>query len=137
VPHGSYGGFTVVGSPTVAADTAIMVDAAFLATSFNPIEIDMADAATMTLATADGVAPTQAGAAAGGGALGTAGQVVPDGGIPIAGGTGASVAGYQAVSTFQTWALGLRIIWPIGYAPTLTGCVQGVTSITWLDPATA
>jgi hypothetical protein len=87
--------------------------------------------ATLVMADANGVAPTHAGAAVGGGALGTPGQVIPDGGIPVVGGAGASVVGAEVRSMFQTAALALRMVWPASYAISRAGAVQVVSAITW------
>jgi hypothetical protein len=66
------------------------------------------------------------------GALGTAHQVLPDRGIHVAGGvSGAANVGYQAISLWQTWSTAIRLVWPAGFAVTMTGAVQGLEDITW------
>lgn len=125
-------GIPVISSTNVPANTAILVDAAYFATAFGTPEFDVSETATLTMANADGVAPTQAGDAAG--ALGTAGQVVPDGGISVAGGTtGAAYAGYQAQSMFQTWQTAVRMVMPIswGLMQPAGSVVAARTAITW------
>jgi len=125
-------GFRVVPSQFVAANTAIAVAAEKFVSAIDPLEFDSSEEATLTLANADLTAPTQAGAAPGGGAVGTvAHEVVPDGGIPVLGGTGASVANATALSLFQTWSLGLRMVIPASFAVTRAGAVQQLTGITW------
>jgi HK97 family phage major capsid protein len=124
-------GFQIVPSQFVPATTAIAVAAEKFASAIDPLEFDTSEEATLTMANADATAPTQAGAAIGGGALGTARQVIPDGGIPISGGVGASTTGYTAMSLFQAWSVGLRIVIPSSFGITRAGAVQEVTGITW------
>jgi len=124
------GGMPVLSSPFVPVNTAIMLDAAYFYSAFDPVEIDVSEEATLTMADSGAAAPTQAMDNVG--ALGTAHQVLPDRGIHIAGGvTGAASAGFQAISLWQTWSLGIRLVWPAGYAVTIAGAVQGVNAITW------
>ena len=124
-------GLGVIASSTVPAATAILVDAACFASAFDPPQVDVSDQATLTMANSDGVAPTQAMDAAG--ALGTANQVPPDHGIHVSGHTGAAAVGFQAMSLFQTWTLGIRNVMPVGWGLTQTpaNCVQVKTAITW------
>jgi len=135
--NGTFGGQQVVGSPMVASDVVVCVDQTCFASAFDAPSFDASEQATVTMANADGVAPTQAGAAPGGGAIGTAGRVVPDGGIPIIGGSGASIAAYQAASMLQLWSVALRLVWPAGYAVTMPGAVQGLNGITWASAPAA
>jgi hypothetical protein len=123
-------GLSVIASTNVPALTATLVDAACFASAFDAPEVDVTDQATLTMADAGAGAPTQAMNAAG--ALGTAEQVLPDRGISVAGGVaGAASAGFQALSLFQTWSLGIRNVLPVGWGLTRAGAVQGVTAITW------
>lgn len=124
-------GFTVVPSQFVPATAAIAVAGEKFASAIDPMEIDTSEEATLTMADAGAAAPTQAGAAPLGGALGVAGQVVPDGGIPVSGGSGASIAGVVAMSLWQTWSLGIRLVMPASFGLTRAGAVQEVTGITW------
>jgi HK97 family phage major capsid protein len=124
-------GFQTIPSQFVAANTAIAVAADKFASAIDPPELDSSEEATLTMADAGAAAPTQAGDAAGGGALGTAKQVIPDGGIPVAGGAGASTTGYTALSLFQSWLIGLRLVIPASYGVTRAGAVQQLTGITW------
>jgi HK97 family phage major capsid protein len=122
--------FPILASPFVPADTAIMVDAAYFSAAFDSPEIDISEEATLTMANADGVAPTQAMSPAG--ALGIVEQVPPDAGISVVGGiSGAASAGYQAVSLFQTWSIAQRLVMPVGWGTTRPGAVQAVNAITW------
>lgn len=124
-------GFPVMGSAFVPVGVMVAVDAARFASAIDPLEYDLSEQATLTMANADAVPPTQAGAAPLGGALGVAGQVVPDGGIPVAGGSGASIAGVVAVSLWQTWSIGIRCVVPASFGITQAGAVQEVTGISW------
>ena len=97
-------GVDVVSSQLVAAGTATIVDCGVLATAFDGPMFRISQEATLTMANADGSAPTQA--EDGSGAVGTAGQVPPDGGMEVsdAGTAGGAFANGQAVSMFQTLA---------------------------------
>jgi hypothetical protein len=121
----------IIDSPLVPAATAIMVDAAYFASAFDPPEIDYSEEASITMANADATAPTQAGAAVGGGALGTARQVIPDGGIPVAGASGASTTGYTAMSLWQSWSYGIRQVWPCTWGLSRAGAVATLNGLTW------
>jgi hypothetical protein len=123
-------GFPLLSSPFVPAGTVIMVDAAYFASAFDTPDIDVSEQATLTMANADGVAPTQAMDVAG--ALGVADQVPPDRGIMVAGGVGgAASAGYRAMSLFQTWTLAQRLVLPVSWGLTHAGTVQALNGITW------
>jgi HK97 family phage major capsid protein len=125
-------GFPVIASQFVPPTIAIAVAAEKFVSALDPLELDTSEEATLTMANADLTAPTQAGTLPGGGGLGTAaGQVVPDGGIPVSGASGASTAGYQALSLWQTWSLGVRLVFPASFGLTQPGAVQEVTAITW------
>jgi hypothetical protein len=124
-------GYAVIGSQFIAAGTMIGVAAEKFASAIDAFDYDLSEQATLTMANADAVAPTQAGAAPLGGALGTAGQVIPDGGIPVAGGSGASIAGVVAVSLWQTWQMGIRLVVPASFGMTRPGAVQQVTATSW------
>jgi hypothetical protein len=121
----------IVASPAVPAGTVIAVAAEIFASAFDAIELDLNDSATLTMANADGTAPTQAGAAPGGGALGTPRQVVPDGGIEVSGGVGSSVSGAVAMSLWQTWSLAIRLIVPASWNMLRAGGVAAVNGVTW------
>jgi hypothetical protein len=97
-------GVDVISSQLVAANTATIVDCGVLATAFDGPMFRISQEATLTTGSADGTAPTMA--EDGAGAIGTAGQVPPDGGMEVsdAGTAGGAFAGGQAVSMFQTLA---------------------------------
>ena len=125
---------SIIGSPIVPAGVVILVDADAFASAFDPMEIDVSEQATLTIANADLTAATHAGAGSGaGGAIGsTANQVVPDGGILVTGsGGGSSAVGAQALSLWQTWSLGIRLVMPASFGITKAGAVQGLTGVTW------
>jgi hypothetical protein len=119
----------IIPSPFLADDVVIAVSVSHFASAFDPLETDISDAATVVLANADTTAPTHATGAAG--VIGTAEQVPPDGGIPVSGGAGAAMAGAQAISLWQTWSLGVRMVIPSSFGLTKAGAVQVVTGITW------
>ena len=121
----------IIASPIVPAGTVILVDADAFASAFDDMEIDISESATVQMANSDAVAPTHAGAGPLGGALGVAHEVPVDGGIPISGGNGASIAGSVAISFWQTWSLGIRLVMPASFGITKAGAVQGVTGVTW------
>jgi hypothetical protein len=123
--------FPIIPSQFVPPTAAIAVAAEKFVSALDTPEIDTSEEATLTMADAGPVAPTQAGDAVGGGALGTPGQVIPDGGIPVAGSAGASTVGAIAISLWQTWSLGVRMVFPASYGLTRPGSVQEVTGITW------
>ena len=124
-------GVEVVHSRNVPANTAILVDADALATAFDGPEFMVSEHATLTMANADATAPTQAGTDATPGAVGTAGQVPPDSGIPVAGGAGASVANVRAHSMFQTYSTAIRGVWPTSWGMIRQGAVVSRTAIQW------
>jgi HK97 family phage major capsid protein len=124
-------GYAVVGSRFIAANTMVAVAAENFASAIDGFDYSTSDQATLQMANADAVAPTQSGASQLGGALGVAGQVIPDGGIPISGGNGASIAGSVAISLWQTWQTGIRLVVPAGFGLTRAGSVQQVTATTW------
>jgi HK97 family phage major capsid protein len=130
VSAGNLRRFPLISSNNVPPGYAIMVDSAYFASAFDTPEIDISESATLTMANADAVAPTQAMDAAG--ALGTAEQVLPDRGISVAGGVqGAASAGAQAINVFQTWNLAQRLVMPVSWGTTHAGAVQAVNAITW------
>lgn len=128
-------GVEVVASANVALGDVILVDAANFATGLGSPEFDASDTATLVMANADGVAPTQATLAGDRTALGTAEQVPPDGGISVrdtaqlaAGKVG---EGSVAISMFQQWAIALRTVLPISWGTTRPGTVQVIHGVGW------
>lgn len=124
-------GLEVVSSANVPAGNIIMVDGDSLVTAFDAPMFDVSDVATVSEANADGTAPTQAGDAIGGGALGTAGEVIQGGGIPVSGAAGASTTGYTARSLWQTYSLGIRMVAPTSWSMVRPNSVGAVNTITW------
>ena len=90
------------------------------------------------MANASGAAPTQAGAATNftGGAIGTAEQVKPRGGIIVGGDaagapTGASVTGYQAMSMYQQAAVAIRMQVGLSWGSMRSGTVAAISGVAW------
>ncbi|RLC39110.1 phage major capsid protein [Candidatus Falkowbacteria bacterium] len=131
IGQGRIMGIPFIASTNVPSDEVMILDAAHLATAFGTPEIEASDVATLTMANADGTAPTQA--TDGAGALGTAEQVQPDSGISVAGGadSGVATAGYQAQSMFQTWQIAVRNVTPISWALMRAGIVDRITGVSW------
>ena len=130
VNSGTLLGVPIVTSTNVPADVMIAMDAAAMGYGIGAPMFDTSESATLTMANADGTAPTQALDATG--ALGTENEVLPDGGISVVGGvTGAGSAGYQAQSMFQTYQLALRAIVPTNWTVIRTGGIGLITGIAW------
>lgn len=108
-----------------------MVDAATIATAFDTTTFDVSDVATVVEADAGAAAPTMADDGAG--ALGTAGEVPRDGGIPVAadGATPAASAGYTARSLWQSYSVGIRSVTPVGWAVVQPGGLAPMNALTW------
>lgn len=124
-------GIPVLHSRNVTQGTAIMVDASVFVSAFDGPMFRVSQEATLTMANADGTAPTQAGTDATPGAVGTAGQVPRDSGIKVAGNTGDSTTGYQAINLFQTYSEAIRGIWPTSWSLVRSNAVVTRTSIAW------
>lgn len=124
-------GVDVISSQLVATGTATIVDCGVLATAFDGPMFRISQEATLTMANADGTAPTQA--EDGSGAVGTAGQVPPDGGMEVsdAGAAGGAFANGQAVSMFQTYSEAIRGIWPTSWAKMRPNSVASLNTIKW------
>lgn len=130
--QGTLLGYPVVRSTNVPDNTLTVVDANALATAMGVPEVDVSDTATVVMANADGSAPTHA--LDGAGAVGTAEQVLADGGIdvvPASAVTAGGGAGYTAQSMFQTWSTAVRMVLPISYGKLRSGIVGQVDSIAW------
>jgi hypothetical protein len=123
-------GAEVISSQNMTQGTAILVDAAAIATAFDGPQVRISQEATLTMANADGTAPTQA--EDGAGAVGTAGQVPVDGGghVSATGGAGA-FANMQAMSMFQTYQEAIRGIWPTSWAIMRPGAVVALNALKW------
>lgn len=131
-------GIPVITSSHVPAGTVIAIDANSFASSLDTPEFKLSDQTVLTMANSDGTAPSQAGAATDftGGALGTAEEVPPKGGIIVGGNaggapTGASIAGYQAMSMYQQDAVALRMILPTSWGLLRAGTIASITGATW------
>lgn len=124
-------GLPIISSANVPLHTAIIVDAAYLATAFDTPLFDVSRVATVVEANADATAPTHATGAAG--AIGTAGQVPIDGGIRVSqqAALGAAAAGYTARSLWQTYSVGIRMIAPTSWATMQPGTVAYIAPTTW------
>ena len=122
-------GMDVVSSNNVPTGTVMLVDADALVCAFDAPSFDVSDVATVTEADAGVAAPTQASNAAG--ALGTAGQVLADGGAMVSGNAGAASTGYTARSLWQTYSAGIRMIAPTSWALLRPNSVAQRTGVTW------
>lgn len=123
-------GKPIISSLNVPLGTVVVMDAAEFASMADVPEFRVSEEATLTMANADTTPPTQAVDAAG--AVGTADQVIPDGGILVAGGPdGAGTAGFQAMSMFQQWAVAVRLVMPVNWAMTKDDMVSVITGVDW------
>jgi hypothetical protein len=122
-------GMDVVSSNNVPTGTVMLVDADALVCAFDAPTFDVSDVATVTEADAGVAAPTQASNAAG--ALGTAGQVLAEGGAMVSGNAGAASTGYTARSLWQTYSAGIRMIAPTSWALLRPNSVAQRTGVTW------
>lgn len=121
--------FSLVVSENISQGSLIGVIAPNIATAFDATDFNVSDVATVVEANADAVAPTHATGAAG--AIGTADQVPQNGGIPVAGGTGAAAAGATARSLWQTYSIGIRAVQPVSWGMMRAGSAAYVDNITW------
>lgn len=122
----------VVSSGNVPYNTAVMVDVSSLAAAFDGPQYRVSQEATVVYANANGSAPTHADD--GLGAIGTAGQVPPNAGQPVAGDgqpVGLAGAGYVARSAYQQYLELIRAIWPTSFVMMRSGVVAQRTQITW------
>ena len=125
-------GIEIISSANVPRGTVIAIDAAALATAFDAPMFDVSDVASVVEANAVATAPSMAGTAgAQPGAIGTAGQVPVNSGIPVSGAAGAASTGYTARSLWQTYSLGIRMIAPTSWALLRPGSVAGLNNLSW------
>ena len=131
-------GAQLISSTNVPSAQVIIVDAASFAAANDTPMFNVSDQAVLTMANADGTAPTQAGDATDGtgGDLGTAGQVPPGGGMAITGAgtsalSGTSTTNVQAVSMYQTYSTAVRMILPTSWAMNRPGLVNRITGVAW------
>lgn len=131
-------GVPFIASTTVNPATVVIVDANSFWGANDAPRFAVSDQATLTMANADGTAPTQAGDATDhtGGAIGDAEQVPQDGGIIVTGDTsgapaGAAVAGYGAQSMWQQYQTAVRMVLPASWAMTRPNSVAMLTGVAW------
>lgn len=130
IADGRLGTIPFIASTNVDANTVIALNASDFGTAFGIPEYDVSDTATLTMANADAVAPTQAIDAAG--VIDTPGEVGVGLGIPVSGGpVGAGAANIVAMSMFQQWAVALRSVTPISWAMLRPGVVTGLSGVNW------
>lgn len=123
-------GMEIVSSQNVPAGVVIAIDADSFAIAMDGPMFDVSSVATVVEASADTTAPTMANSGAAG-AVGTAGQVAPDGGIMVSGTTGAGSTGYVARSLWQTASTGVRMICPTSWAMLRPNSLVERTGVTW------
>jgi HK97 family phage major capsid protein len=133
VRSGTLLGVPVITSANVPADLVMIVDCNSLAIANAAPEFAVSDQTSLTMANADGTAPTQAGDASDytGGAVGTEGQVNRKGGLVIEGATGDSAAGMTALSMYQTNQTAVRMVLPTSWGLIRAGAVAAVNGVSW------
>ena len=138
ISSGTLLGVPVITSSYCPAGTVFAIDAESFVSAQSAPEFKVSDQTVLTMANASGVAPTQAGAATNftGGAIGTAEQVKPRGGIIVGGDaagapTGASVAGYQAMSMYQQAAVAIRMQVGLSWGSMRSGTVAAISGVAW------
>jgi HK97 family phage major capsid protein/HK97 family phage prohead protease len=138
IASGRLMGIPVLASTTVNPATVGIIDAGSFVGANDAPAFAISDQATLTMANADGTAPTQAGDKTDhtGGAIGTPEQVHPDGGIIVTGNAagapaGASVAGYMAQSMFQQYQTAIRMVMPASWGMIRAGSAGYVTGVAW------
>lgn len=136
VRSGTLLGVPVITSSNVPADLVMIVDCNSLAIANASPDFSVSDQTSLTMANADGTAPTQAGNASDytGGDLGTAGEVPRKGGLIVGGDgspAGASAAGHQSLSMYQTYQTAIRMILPTSWGLVRDGAVAAVDQVSW------
>lgn len=125
-------GVPVITSENVPAASVVIVDAASFVAANDVPEFKISDEATLTMANADGTAPTQAESAATAGTIGTPEQVPPKHGIHVnQDPTDAFAAGAQALSLFQTYQTAIRMVLPTGWGMTRSNVVAALSGVAW------
>lgn len=122
-------GIPIITSLNIPQGTMFTVDASTLVTAFDSPQFDVNDVATVVEANSDATPPTHALDAAG--AVGTPGEVLRNGGIHVAGTTGAGAAGARARSLWQTWCIGVRSVLPVSWGAVIPAGVVVTTGLTW------
>lgn len=121
--------FDLIKSLNVPQGTLYVIDAAAIATAFDPTVFETSDQATIVEANADTTAPTHADDGAG--AIGTADQVVRNGGIHPSQAANTPNAGYTARSLFQTNSIAIKSWQPVSWGAIQDDAVVIVDSLTW------
>lgn len=130
VGQGNLAGYPLITSNNVPVGTVVVLDAADFASAAGVPDFTVSEEATLTMANADGTAPTQA--ITSGGVVDVPGQVGPDLGIKVAGGAvGAGTANVVAMSMFQQWAIALRMVIPVHWSMRRPGMVSVITGVDW------
>ena len=120
----------VIISANIVESEVYIVDSASFAAANDVPTFAVSDQATLTMANADGTAPTQSEGAAG--AIGTAEQVEPGKGIHVNEDlTQTFAVGAQAQSLYQTYTQAIRMILPTSWAMVRTGGVAGLDTVSW------
>ena len=127
--NGSLEGYPFITSNNVPDGVVVVLDAADFASAAGVPDFTVSEEATLTMANADNAVPTQALDAAG--AVGTINQVLPDGGIHVAGAGGTGTIGYTAMSMFQQWSVALRMVVPVHWIMRRAGMVSVITGVNW------
>ena len=122
-------GMEVISSNNVPDDICIMIDADSFVSAFDSPVFNVSDVATVVENNANSTPPTMAGASDG--TVGTAGEVVPNGGAKVSGSTGVAYAGSQARSLWQTYSLGIRMVAPTSWAMIRPNSIVERTALTW------
>lgn len=136
VRSGTLLGVPVITSSNVPADLVMIVDCNSLAIANASPDFSVSDQTSLTMANADGTAPTQAGVASDytGGDIGTEGEVPRKGGLIVGGDgvpNGASAAGHQSLSMYQTYQTAIRMILPTSWGLVRDGAVAAVDQVSW------
>jgi HK97 family phage major capsid protein/HK97 family phage prohead protease len=127
--NGQLAGYPFITSLNVPAGVVFVMDAAAFVDTADVPEFTVSEEATLSMASADAVAPTQATAD---GTIITAGQVPVDGGIHVGGGnTGPATVGVVAMSMFQQWSVAVRMVLPVSWALRRAGMVSTITAVDW------
>ena len=129
VKSGHLLGVPLIASANCATDHVYIVDASSFASANDTPTFNVSDQATLTMANADVTAPTQADDGAG--AIGTADEVQPGGGIHIDQAANTPNAGYVAQSMFQTYSHALRMVLPTTWGLIRPDAVAAIDQVSW------
>ncbi|RLC98853.1 MAG: phage major capsid protein [Chloroflexota bacterium] len=131
VASGTLLGVPLIVSANMPEDEVMIVDASSFASANDTPDFKVSDQATLTMANADGTAPTQAESSATPGDIGTAEQVPPGDGIDVHMAATTHNAGYEAVSMYQTYSTALRMILPTTWGLVRPGAVAALSGVSW------